>query len=272
MSKINFQHAARIKWSGGELLRWKGPGFSWTRPGVGAFNPDSLFVGNVGWIYDVSDLSTMFQDIAGTVPVTGAGQRVGLHLDLSGNSIHRFAVTDEGRPTIEVDENGDFYLVSTDSGQQLVTNAHVWGSGRATVCIGLQRTLTGATGIMSRSPNIGANTGVFAINQRNLSGRQTFQFQNKGTNLRSTDAGGTFAVPDRFAITLEGNLTAPFTRGRINGVEVVNSTSSLNGAYGEDANFFPINARDYGSVGINRLLIEAELLNLEAWIAARFTV
>ena len=37
--------------------------------------------GEQGFFYDPNDLSTMFQDAAGTVPVTGVGQPVGLMLD-----------------------------------------------------------------------------------------------------------------------------------------------------------------------------------------------
>lgn len=44
----------------------------------------SLFSNNEqGFFYDPNDLSTMFQDAAGTVPVTGVGQAVGLVLDKS---------------------------------------------------------------------------------------------------------------------------------------------------------------------------------------------
>lgn len=44
----------------------------------------SLFANNEqGFAYDPNDLTTMFQDAAGTVPVTGAGQPVGLLLDKS---------------------------------------------------------------------------------------------------------------------------------------------------------------------------------------------
>lgn len=39
--------------------------------------------GEQGFVYDPNDLSTMFQDAAGNVPVTGAGQPVGLILDKS---------------------------------------------------------------------------------------------------------------------------------------------------------------------------------------------
>lgn len=42
-----------------------------------------------GWVYDNQDLTTMFQDVAGTVPVTAPGQRVRLQLDKSGKGDHR---------------------------------------------------------------------------------------------------------------------------------------------------------------------------------------
>ena len=40
--------------------------------------------GEQGFAYDIDDLTTMFQDAAGTVPVTAVGQPVGLILDKSG--------------------------------------------------------------------------------------------------------------------------------------------------------------------------------------------
>jgi len=59
----------------------------------GGFNPESLFRnGEVGVYYDPSDLSTLFQDSAGTTPVTAAGQPVGLMLDAEGNRLNGYAV------------------------------------------------------------------------------------------------------------------------------------------------------------------------------------
>ena len=46
------------------------------------FSPTSLFAnGEQGWVYDPSNLSTLFQDAAGTTPVTAMEQPVGLQLD-----------------------------------------------------------------------------------------------------------------------------------------------------------------------------------------------
>lgn len=48
------------------------------------WSPRALFAaGEQGWWFDNNDLSTMLQDNAGTIPVTGPGQPVGLHLDKS---------------------------------------------------------------------------------------------------------------------------------------------------------------------------------------------
>jgi len=55
----------------------------------GAFSPASLFSGGeVGAWYDPSDLSTMFQDAAGTTPVTSDSDPVGRIEDKSGNGNH----------------------------------------------------------------------------------------------------------------------------------------------------------------------------------------
>ena len=51
--------------------------------------------------YGPSDLSTLFQDSAGTTPVTTAGQPVGRMLDKSGNGNHATQATAAARPTYQ---------------------------------------------------------------------------------------------------------------------------------------------------------------------------
>ena len=63
-------------------------GFGFAMPrifyGSRAFNPASLFAnGEQGWWFDPSNFATLFQDSAGTTPVTAVEQPVGLQLDLS---------------------------------------------------------------------------------------------------------------------------------------------------------------------------------------------
>jgi len=53
--------------------------------------------------YDPSDLTTLFQDTAGTTPVTTAGQTVALMLDKSGNDLHATQATAAARPEYQTD-------------------------------------------------------------------------------------------------------------------------------------------------------------------------
>lgn len=64
--------------------------------------PSSLFAaGEQGAWYDPSDLTTLFQDSAGTIPVTAAGQPVGRMLDKSGRGNHAIQATSAARPTYQ---------------------------------------------------------------------------------------------------------------------------------------------------------------------------
>ena len=64
------------------------------------FTPVNLFhLGEQGAWYDPTDLSTMFQDSAGTTPVTALEQPVGLMLDKSGRGNHLIQATSTKRPT-----------------------------------------------------------------------------------------------------------------------------------------------------------------------------
>lgn len=59
--------------------------------------------GQEGVWFDPSDLSTMFQDTSGTIPVTADGDPVGLMLDKSGNGNHIQALSDTVRPIYKTD-------------------------------------------------------------------------------------------------------------------------------------------------------------------------
>lgn len=73
--------------------------------------PITLFGGGMqGLWYDPSDLSTLFQDSAGTIPVTAVGQPVGRMLDKSGQGNHATQSTSAARPTLQQDVAGKYYL------------------------------------------------------------------------------------------------------------------------------------------------------------------
>lgn len=78
-----------------------------------SYAPEDMFAnGEEGVWYDPSDLTTMFQDTAGTIPVTMAGQPVGKILDKSGNGHH--ATSRSGSTTLQRDPTGLYYLSNFD--------------------------------------------------------------------------------------------------------------------------------------------------------------
>ena len=85
---------------------------------------NTLFAsGEQGVWYDPSDLSTMYQDAAGTIPVTGMEQPVGKILDKSGRGNHATQATTASRPRLSARVN---IINSTED----ITSS--WNSNRIT--------------------------------------------------------------------------------------------------------------------------------------------
>ena len=81
------------------------PSFALRTLGFGAnFDPLTLFAGGKqGVWYDPSDKSALFQDVAGTIPVTQDGDPVALMKDKSGNGNHATMGVSTARPTYRTD-------------------------------------------------------------------------------------------------------------------------------------------------------------------------
>lgn len=74
--------------------------------GAPNLDPRVLFAaGEQGFWYDPSDFSTLYQDSAGTTPVTALSQPVGRILDKSGRGNHATQSTALSRPTVEARVN-----------------------------------------------------------------------------------------------------------------------------------------------------------------------
>ena len=117
------------------------------------FYPTALFAsGEKGVWFDANDRSTLFQDAAGTIPVTATGQKVGKWLDKSGNNNHATQSNIAFQPTYQIDDEGNPNVTFSGSYTQLVTPSinftataqmmaaaglHVVGSASAAVAIEL---------------------------------------------------------------------------------------------------------------------------------------
>ena len=126
------------------------------------FSPLSLFTGSVvGVWYDPNDITTLFQDTAGTTPITATGQSVALMLDKSGNAKHASQSTAGSRPIYGIIPYGGLrnILVSTDA---LATQTVVVGAVAQTL------SFTGTGSVVLSGAYIGTLTGTGASNQVSL--------------------------------------------------------------------------------------------------------
>ena len=86
----------------------------------------SLFANNEqGFAFDFNDLSTMYQDSAGTIPVTGVGQPVGKVLDKSGRGNHATQSTSAKRPILQKNATTGAYYLSFDGVDDFLVTGNV---------------------------------------------------------------------------------------------------------------------------------------------------
>ena len=112
------------------------------------WQPQSLFAaGGAGALYDASDLSSLFQDAAGTVAVTAPGQPVGRMLDRSGNGCHLVQATPANCPEYRRDAAGRGYLFSDGAGDILQAGFNGWAAPSALYWAG-KSTASSAAGIV----------------------------------------------------------------------------------------------------------------------------
>lgn len=107
----------------------------------------AIAAANNGLLFDIGDMSTMFQDAAGTVPVTAVEQPVGLILDKSGNGNHATQSITASRPVLSARKN---VLLATETlATQSVTSVAAQytlsftGTGSVTLSGTATGTLTG---------------------------------------------------------------------------------------------------------------------------------
>lgn len=146
------------------------------------FNPMTLFAaGELGCWLDPSDLSTMFQDSAGTIPVTAAGQPVGMIRDKSGNNNHLTRTIGE-RPILQV--NGNIWNLVFDGSNDHLVSAPINFTGTNSISVFASMGKfndVAARVLVEFGPNVAANNGSFAILAPDAPAAETFRLQCKGT-------------------------------------------------------------------------------------------
>lgn len=236
-----------------------------------------------GFFYDPNDLSTMFQDAVGTVPVTGAGQPVGLIRDKSGRNNHAYQTTSASRPILRQNaETGANYLEFDGSDDFLQTNnIDFTATDKVSLFAGVRKLSDAVTGMLTElSINSGANNGSFRITAPALSGLPNYGLFNRGTLEVGVTASG-YMSPISSVISGSSTISADALKLRINGAQVVSSSVDQGtGNYGSYPLYIgrrggislPFGGHICGLIGVGKLTSGDETAAIEKELAKRVGV
>lgn len=166
-----------------------------TAKSMSSFTPKALFSNSEqGAWYDPSDLTSLFQDSAGTTPVTAAGQPVGLMRDKSGNNNHATQPAAGSRPILR-NTSALWYLQFDGIDDFMLTSSIDFSiQSEMSLFAGVTKNSDSAVGIISElSTSIAANNGTYALLAPGTVGA-TYKVQFKGTLLSECLASG-FVAP-----------------------------------------------------------------------------
>lgn len=244
-----------------------------------AFSPLTLFAaGEQGVWYDPSDFSTMFQDSAGTTPVTAVEQPVGLILDKSGRGNHASQATTTSRPVLKIDGSGKYYLLFDGVDDSLATaSINFTSTDKMTVHAGVRKVSDAAQAmVVELSSSLGTNNGTFALQAPRTTSAGRFSFVAKGTGSGTVDANAAAnASPVTAVLTSQMDIAGDATSLRVNGVSAGTSVANL--GTGNLGNYplyigrrggstLPFNGRLYSLIVRGAASTNAQIVGAEKWV------
>jgi hypothetical protein len=191
--------------------------------GVGGFSPVTLFTaGEQGVWYDPSDITTLFQDTAGTTPVTTVGQTVALIKDKSGRGNNAIQATALNRPQYQVDGSGRPFLLFDGLTDGMATSSIVPGIDKVQVFTGVRKLSDLALGMVAETGTGGAAGSFFFAAP--ISASPDIAFRSTGTVSAIAQATGAVA-PNTAVLTGLGDIAGDRSTLRINGAQVAQNTA-----------------------------------------------
>lgn len=209
--------------------------------------------------YDPSDLSTLFQDSAGTEPVTAVEQPVGRILDKSGRGNHAIQPTTTKRPVLKIDGNGKYYLLFDGIDDALYTSSiNFIATDKMTVVAGVRKLSDAAPGIVAElSVDLNFNSGAFLLLAPYATNAAGYSYNNSGTLRGHAIAPSNYPAPITNTLTALGDISGDKSILRINARQVAISNSDQGtGNYGNYPLFIgsrggtsvPFNGHLYGLI------------------------
>ena len=241
----------------------------------------SIFsVGGQGFAYDPNDLTTMWQDQAKLLPVTGEGQPVWHILDKSGNNNHAFATSSATRPILQRNATtGAYYLVFDGADDFLRTNNIDFAmTDKVSLFAGVRKLADSIQIVAELSANVGSNVGSFYLVAGIDIGVTGYTSTGRGTSAGAGLAARnfTYLAPDTAVLSAKHDISGNLSSMRRNGVVGIDGTGSKGaGNFGNyplyigrrGGTLLPFNGHIYSLIGIGRLVTNAETTALEKLIA-----
>ena len=248
------------------------------------FSPLSLFAASeVGVWYDPSDLSTMFQDAAGTTPVTADGQPVGKILDKSGRGNHASQATAAKRPLYKT--SGGLHWLQFDGVDDALATASIdfTSTDKTSVFSGIRKTSDASLGyVVDLGENSYSNPGFnimapkdlsddsygFSLYQTALASCKVEPFSAPITSVVSClfDYAGT-TISDEIKPRVDGQI--PTLTVNSAGPAGVGNFPSANLYIGRRSDGFTLNGNIYSLIVLGRLATTQEITDTETWVAAK---
>lgn len=235
--------------------------------------------GEQGFAYDPNDLSTMFQDAAGTVPVTGAGQAVGLMKDKSGRNNHAYQTNSASRPILRKNaETGANYLEFDGSDDFLQTsNIDFTSTDKLSLFAGVRKSSDATLGYLLNLGDYRTQQGVFHVRAPQSNADTNVALYVKGTTGAPAIAG---SVPSGVNFVLSGSaaLAPSSIKLRINAILAASANFNLGVGNFENYPLYigrfngtesPFNGHVYSLIGIGRLTTAIETAAIEKELAKR---
>ncbi len=200
--------------------------------------------GEQGAWYDPSDFSTMFQDSAGTTPVTATGQPVGRLLDKSGRGNHQTQATAAARPVLQQDAQGFYYLDfdGVDDGMNCVVNFSA--TDKISWWLGIYR--KNDTGQQQPFGLGGDVTGAFYLGVG--SGANLSRFTMDGTTSRIDSVA--YGINTKYVYSCRMDRAAPLASQVLPDVNLTSLSPSIGTAV--SGNFISANFYIGSSIGVRR--------------------
>ena len=222
--------------------------------------------------YDPSDLTTMFQDRAGTTPVTADGQTVGKILDKSGRGNHATAPNDAARPLYKT--SGGLHWLQFDGVDDSLSteNVNFTATDEMSVFAGHMLNSDSVQVIYELSEDASGNAGSF--NLYPASGG-TFNCISGGTTRVTTQTPSGISIGTHVSSSIQ-NISGPSVDLRVDGVSRSTSSSSQGtGSYGNYKLFIGARANNslylvgniYSLIVLGRLATPQEITDTETWVA-----